>query len=80
MEERVIAGDVCVGGIGFLKNIITLMLFAIKKHTFAPTVPVLHTIRTAIGSFFLYSYGKQTSLHHSRPNISAKTTWDAFQR
>lgn len=25
---------------------------------FAPTVPVLHTIRTAIGSFFLYPYGQ----------------------
>ena len=25
---------------------------------FVPTVPVLHTIRTAGGSFFLYSYGK----------------------
>ncbi len=25
---------------------------------FAPTVPVLHTIRTACGSFFLYSYAK----------------------
>lgn len=26
--------------------------------TFAGTVPVLHTIRTAFGSFFLYSYGQ----------------------
>jgi len=26
--------------------------------TFAPTVPVLHTIRTAFGSFFLYPYGQ----------------------
>lgn len=26
--------------------------------TFAATVPVLHTIRTAFGSFFLYSYGQ----------------------
>jgi len=26
--------------------------------TFVSTVPVLHTIRTAGGSFFLYSYGK----------------------
>jgi hypothetical protein len=26
--------------------------------TFASTVPVLHTIRTAGGSFFLYSYAK----------------------
>lgn len=26
--------------------------------TFASTVPVLHTIRTAYGSFFLYSYAK----------------------
>jgi hypothetical protein len=26
--------------------------------TFAPTVPVLHTIRTAGGSFFLDTYGK----------------------
>ena len=26
--------------------------------TFAPTVPVLHTVRSAGGSFFLYSYGK----------------------
>lgn len=29
-----------------------------KCITFAPTVPVLHPIRTADGSFFLYSYGK----------------------
>lgn len=26
-------------------------------YIFALTVPVLHTIRTALGSFFLYSYG-----------------------
>lgn len=26
--------------------------------TFVATVPVLHTIRTAFGSFFLYSYGQ----------------------
>lgn len=29
-----------------------------KSITFAATVPVLHTIRTAFGSFFLYSYGQ----------------------
>ena len=35
-------------------------IFADKniRSTFAPTVPVLHTIRTAGGSFFLYSYAK----------------------
>lgn len=26
--------------------------------TFAPTVPVQHTVRSASGSFFFYSYGK----------------------
>jgi hypothetical protein len=26
--------------------------------TFVPTVPVMHTIRTAFGSFFLYTYGQ----------------------
>jgi len=26
--------------------------------TFVPTVPVLHTVRSAGGSFFLYRYGK----------------------
>lgn len=29
-----------------------------NSNIFAATVPVLHTIRTAFGSFFLYSYGK----------------------
>ena len=28
-----------------------------KGVTFAPTVPALHTVRSASGSFFLYSYG-----------------------
>ncbi len=37
------------------------ILFFVELHiciTFALTVPVLHTIRTAYGSFFLYSYAK----------------------
>jgi hypothetical protein len=28
-----------------------------KGITFAPTVPALHTVRSASGSFFLNSYG-----------------------
>lgn len=41
-----------------IKNLTLKMFTEFKKGiTFAPTVPVLHTIRTASGSFFLYSYG-----------------------
>lgn len=29
-----------------------------NRCTFAPTVPVQHTVRSASGSFFFYSYGK----------------------
>jgi len=36
------------------KNVAEPEMFCI----FAPTVPVLHTIRTAGGSFFLCTYGK----------------------
>ena len=40
------------------KNIASDFVICTNCSTFASTVPVLHTIRTASGSFFLYSYGQ----------------------
>lgn len=44
--------------ISSIMNLTSKMFTEYKKGiTFTTTVPVLHTIRTASGSFFLYSYG-----------------------
>ena len=41
-----------------IKNLTSKMLTEFKKGiTFTSTVPALHTVRSANGSFFLYSYG-----------------------
>jgi len=62
VEKGIVAEDVLLTGNVFTimakkkyhKNVAEHKMFCI----FAPTVPVLHTIRTAGGSFFLYTYGK----------------------
>ena len=72
MEKRINATNVCLilnldfynFMIRLTKNLFTQTAFnSENSFIFVLTVPVLHTIRTAFGSFFLYSYAKQACIY-----------------
>jgi len=57
MGKRIVAKNVLLMKFYPKMKIIIEKLVNSKKHSnFVSTVPVLHTIRTASGSFFLYAY------------------------